>query len=163
MILSNSRDYDLQQVEFVEKAKVKTLELYLQYRLHSLLVIDWIRVEKQGVKVAQSCPTLCNPMDYPVHGILQARRLEWVAYPFPRDHPKPRIELRSPTLQGDSLPAEPQGKPKMLEWVFPADYLIQESNQGLLHYRRILYQLSCQASLRSKEMRSKRLKIFRSC
>ena len=34
------------------------------------------------VKVAQSCPTLCNPMDYTVHGILQARILDWVAYPF---------------------------------------------------------------------------------
>ena len=31
------------------------------------------------VKVAQSCPTLCDPMDYTVHGVLQARILEWVA------------------------------------------------------------------------------------
>ena len=34
------------------------------------------------VKVAQLCPTLCDPMDYPVHGILQARILEWAAFPF---------------------------------------------------------------------------------
>ena len=34
------------------------------------------------MKVAQSCPTLCDPMDYTVHGILQARILEWVAFPF---------------------------------------------------------------------------------
>ena len=34
------------------------------------------------VKVTQSCPTLCDPMTYTVHGILQARILEWVAYPF---------------------------------------------------------------------------------
>ena len=34
------------------------------------------------VKVAQSCPTLCDPMDDAVHGILQARILEWVAFPF---------------------------------------------------------------------------------
>ena len=34
------------------------------------------------VKVAQSCPTLCDRMDYIVHGILQARILEWVAFPF---------------------------------------------------------------------------------
>ena len=33
---------------------------------------------------AQSCLTLCNPMDYTVHGILQARILEWVAFPFSR-------------------------------------------------------------------------------
>ena len=36
------------------------------------------------VKVAQSCLTLCNPMDYTVHEILQARVLEWVAIPFSR-------------------------------------------------------------------------------
>ena len=36
------------------------------------------------VKVTQSCPTLCDPMDYTVHGILQARILEWVAFPFSR-------------------------------------------------------------------------------
>ena len=35
-----------------------------------------------SVKVTQSCPTLCNPMDYTVHGILQTRILEWVAVPF---------------------------------------------------------------------------------
>ena len=34
------------------------------------------------MKVAHSCPTLCDPMDYTVHRILQARILEWVAYPF---------------------------------------------------------------------------------
>ena len=36
------------------------------------------------VKVAQSCPTLCDPMDYTVYGVLQARILEWVAVPFSR-------------------------------------------------------------------------------
>ena len=36
------------------------------------------------VKVTQSCPTLCDPMDCTVHGILQARILEWVAFPFSR-------------------------------------------------------------------------------
>ena len=36
------------------------------------------------MKVTQSCPTLCDPTDYRVHGILQARILEWVAFPFSR-------------------------------------------------------------------------------
>ena len=39
---------------------------------------------KMKVKVIQSCPTLCDPMDYTVHRILQARMLEWVAFPFSR-------------------------------------------------------------------------------
>ena len=57
--------------------------------------------------VTQSCPIICNPMDYTVLGILQARILEWVAIPFFRDLPNPGIKPRSPALQSDSLPAEP--------------------------------------------------------
>jgi len=51
-------------------------------------------------------------MDYTVHGILQARILEWVAVPFSRGSSNPGIEPWSPVLQVDSLPTEPQGKPK---------------------------------------------------
>ena len=58
-------------------------------------------------------------------------------------------------MQADSLPAEPQGKPQntgvgslsLLQRIF----LTQESNRGLLHYRRILYQLSYQGSPKSRE------------
>ena len=42
------------------------------------------------VKVAQSCLTLCNPMDHTVHGIFQARILKWVAVPFSRESSQPR-------------------------------------------------------------------------
>ena len=67
----------------------------------------WISNVK--VKVAQSCPTLCDTMDYTVNGILQARILEWVAFPSPGDLPNPGMEPSSLTLQTDSLPAELQG------------------------------------------------------
>ena len=66
---------------------------------------------KVKVKVAQWCPTVCDPMDYTVHGILQARIQEWVAFPSSGNLPNPGIEPRCPTLQADSLPAEPPGKP----------------------------------------------------
>ena len=56
----------------------------------------------------------CSPPGSSVHGILQARILEWVAIPVSRDLPDPGIEPGSPTLQADSLPSEPPGKP---EWV----------------------------------------------
>ena len=46
------------------------------------------------VKVALSCPTLCNPMDYRVRGILQARILEWVAFPFSRGSSQPRDQTQ---------------------------------------------------------------------
>ena len=103
------------------------------------------------VKVIKSCPTLCHPKDYTVHGILQARILEWGAFPSPGDLPNPGIEPRSPALQADSLPAEPQGKPKNtgVGNLFPLQgiFQTQELNQGLLHCRQILYQLSHQGSL----------------
>ena len=47
-----------------------------------------------------------------VHGTLQTRTLEWYHFPSPGDLSNPGIKPRSPTLQADSLPAEPQGKPK---------------------------------------------------
>ena len=64
--------------------------------------------------------------------------------------PNPGIEPRSPTLQMDSLPGKPQGKPKntgvgslsLLQGIFPT----QKLNQGLLHCRQILYQLSHKGS-----------------
>ena len=69
--------------------------------------------QKMKVKGAQSCLTVCDPTDCEVHGILQARILEWVAFPFSKPFPsQPRIEPRSPALQADSLCAEPQGKTK---------------------------------------------------
>ena len=85
-----------------------------------------------------------------VHGILRARILEWVAFPSPGDLPIPRTESRSPTLQTDSLSAEPQGKPQktgggnisLLQQIFPT----QESNWAFLHCRQILYQLSYQGN-----------------
>ena len=42
------------------------------------------------VEVSQLCPTLCKPMDYTAHGILQARILKWVAFPFSSGSSQPR-------------------------------------------------------------------------
>ena len=52
--------------------------------------VDWMHVKWREVKVTQSCPTLCDPKDYTVHGILQARILEWVAFPFSMRSFQPR-------------------------------------------------------------------------
>ena len=45
----------------------------------------WMPRCPEKVKVSLPCLTLCDPMDYTVHGILQARILEWLAVPFCRD------------------------------------------------------------------------------
>ena len=52
------------------------------------------------VKVAQSCPTLCKPLDCTVHGILQARILEWVALPFSRGSSQPRDRTQVSRIAG---------------------------------------------------------------
>ena len=94
----------------------------------------------QRVRVAQSSLTLCNPVDYTLRGILQARIPEQVAVPFSRGSFQPR----------DSLPAELPGKPKntglgsrsFLQGICPT----QGSNPGLPHCRRVLYHLSHKGS-----------------
>ena len=107
----------------------------------------WDFSSESEVKGSRSVlSTLCNPMDCTVHRILQAKILKWVAFPFSRGSSQPR----ACTLQVDSLPAEPQEKPKntgvghlsLLQGMFPT----QESNWGLLRCRQILYQLSYQGS-----------------
>ena len=55
---------------------------------------------KVKVKVAQSRLTLCNPMDYTVHGILQARILEWIAFPFSRGSSQPRDQTQISCIAG---------------------------------------------------------------
>ena len=102
------------------------------------------------VKVAQSCPTLCGPMDYTVHGILQAWIPQWVAFPFSRGSFQPWDPTQISHIAGRFFTTELQGKPKntgmgslsLLQRVFPT----QKPNQGLLHCRRILYQLSYEGS-----------------
>ena len=99
--------------------------------------------ESPKVKVAQSCLTLRDLKDHTFHRILQARIQEWVAFPFSRGSSQPS----SLALQADSLPAEPQRKPKntgvggltLLQRISPT----QDSEQVLLHCRQI-YQLSYQ-------------------
>ena len=76
---------------------------------------------KVKVLVTQLGPTLCNPMDWSlpgssIHGILQARVLEWGAIAFSRDLPDPGIEPGFPALQADSLPSEHQGAHAI--WIF---------------------------------------------
>ena len=129
----------------------------------SRLYIVTLLENKVKVIVTQLFLTLCNPMGCSlpgssVRGILQLRILDWIAIPFFRVTSQllhgifPTQGLkRSPTLQVSCLLTEPPGKPKntgvdslsLLQGIF----LTQESNQGLLHCRWILYQLSYQGSL----------------
>ena len=62
---------------------------------------EGLKKNKVNVKVAQSCPTLCHAMDYTVHGILQARILEWVAVPSSRGSSQPRDRTQVSCIAGE--------------------------------------------------------------
>ena len=62
--------------------KLETTKMFCNRRTYKQIV-DYL-YSGMKVKVTQLCPTLCDPMDYTVHGILQVRILEWVAFPFSR-------------------------------------------------------------------------------
>ena len=109
--------------------------------------------------VTQSCPILCKPMDCSPQGssvhVDSPENTGVGCYAFLQGNlPNSGIKLRCPTLQVDSLLTEPPGKPKntrvgslsFLQEIVPT----QESNQGLLHCRWILYQLSYQGSPQSE-------------
>ena len=100
--------------------------------------------EKKESEVPQLCLTLCEPMDYTVHGVLQARILEWLAIPFSSSQPREQSQLilcRQILYQMSH-----KGSPRILEWVafsFSREiFLIQKLDWGLLHCRWILYQLA---------------------
>ena len=86
-----------------KKKKEGRKEKYVEkdpWHSQSMVLRDWVKV-----KVAQSCPTLCDPMEL-------SRTEYWIGelFPSPGDLPNSGIEPMSPALQADSLPAEPPGK-----------------------------------------------------
>ena len=102
-----------------------------------------------------SCVQLCSPLDCSkpgssVHVISQARILEWVAMPSSRGSSQPSDQIQASRTAGGFFTIWATRKPKnselgslsLLQGIFPT----QELNQGLLHCRRILYQLSHQGN-----------------
>ena len=84
------------------------------YQTRRCLMPQWGNIL---LKVAESCLTHCNPMEYSsptssVRGVLQAGILKWVAIPLSKGSSRPRVEPECPTLQADSLPSEPPVKPQ---------------------------------------------------
>ena len=105
--------------------------------------------------IAQSCPTLCDPVNCSlsgssVHGILQARILEWVAMPSSRGSSQPRDLTQVSHIASGFFTIWPTREAQdysisslsLLQGIF----LTQELNQGLLHCRQFAYQLSYQGS-----------------
>ena len=88
------------------------MKLEFSVRVFLLSFIQWkfLLLPFESMPLCESCSVVFNslrPCGQYVHGILQARRLEWVAFPFSSGSSQPRDQT-----QVDSLPAEPQGKPQ---------------------------------------------------
>ena len=72
----------------------------------TIFFFNWLTIQcsymphEMKMKATQSCPTLCDPIDYTVHGILQARILEWVAFPFSRGSSQPRYQTQVSHIAG---------------------------------------------------------------
>ena len=76
----------------------------------------WVDEKFLESEVAQSCPTLCDPVDCspqapPSMGFSRQEYWSGLPFPSPGDLPDPGIERRSPALQADALTSEPPGKP----------------------------------------------------
>ena len=81
-------------------ARVASLSMHMIYCGRQWGLPQVLASKKVKVKVAQWCLTLCEPMECTVHGILQARILEWVAFPFSRGSSQHRNQTRVSCIVG---------------------------------------------------------------
>ena len=119
-----------------------------------------VKRERVKVLVAPSCPFLCNSMDcsppgFSIHGILQARILEWVAITFSRGSAWLNDWTQVSCVADWFFTVWATREAPILEWVAMSSlqgiFPTQGSNPDLLHCRRILYFLSHQGSPRILE------------
>ena len=91
---------------------------------------------KVKVKVAQSCQTLCDPMDYTVPGILQARILKWVTFPFSRGSSHPRDWTQVSLTAGRFFPSWATRQAvheETLQWLIIADCITHSFLSWFIH------------------------------
>ena len=99
---------------------------------------------KRERKVTQWCPTLCDPVDYTIHGILQARILEWATFPCSRGSSRPRDQTQVSRIAGGLFTswATREAQEYWSAWPIPSpgDLPNPGIKPGFLHCRQILYQ-----------------------
>ena len=114
------------------------------------IFFQMVKIVNECERESQSCPTLCDCMDYTVHGVLQARILELVVFPFSKGSSQPRNQTHISCIAGRFFTSWATrgaqeywtGSLSLLQRIFPT----WESKQGLLHCRQILYQVSYEGS-----------------
>ena len=106
-------------------------------------------IYRQFSSIAQSCLTLCDPMDYTAHGILQARILEWVAVPFSRGSSQPRDRTGFSCIAGGFLTVGLPGKPSKMSRVLAGGLGINLRWKGRLRMKTRFACLSASSSFDS--------------
>ena len=109
------------------KVSIKYCLYSLCCTLHLCILFIYFFSESENFVYAQSCPTLCDPLDYIVHGILQARILEWVAFPFSRGSFQPRSQMQVSWITGTFFTSWDTGEDLLcssLYQLIPFSYLV---------------------------------------
>ena len=97
--------------------------LWLNYPFQLLCILHQIEssaintasnISLVKMKVTKMCSTLCNPLEYRVHGIIQVRILEWVAFPFSRGSSQPRDQTQVSCIAGESFTTWATGEAHIL-------------------------------------------------
>ena len=109
-VILNLTNFNLQSTMYFVSKSTKTF-------LKNFWITDFL-IKWSKVKVAQLCPTVCNPMAYTVHGIFQARILECLAFPFSKGSSKPRDRTQVSHSAGRFFTSlSHKESPRTLEWV----------------------------------------------
>ena len=122
----------------------------MESKCHKLFQVKIHKFSKKYICESESRSVMSDSLWPIVHGILQTRILEWVAFPFSRGSSQSRDQTEVSHSAGRFFTSGATAKPKntgvvslsLLQWIF----LTQELNRGLLHCRQILYQLSYKGS-----------------
>ena len=127
----------------------KLVKEYFKAKYRHPAYCTCMKSEWSEVKVSQSYSTLWDPTDYTVHGILQARILEWVAFPFPRGSSQPRDQTQVSPIAGEFFTSWATREAQEYWSGSPIPSPVDPPNPEIkprLHCRQILYQLSYQGS-----------------
>ena len=114
----NSSVCDLGTRGFLGETLRLVASVFIKQRYQSEVQNSLLYCQNESKSHSQSCLTLCDPMDYTVHGILQASILEWVAFPFSRGiFPTQGSNPGLPHCRQILHQVSHKGSPRKLEWV----------------------------------------------
>ena len=128
--------------------------LIISSTLSHQFTIDLFFLCKRGCSVTKSCQDSCNPLDYSlpgssVHGIFQARILEWVAISFPMGSSQPRDQTHVSSIAGRFFTTEPPGRPFLqpLNSAVEDNKFTEDFQENFIYKNRQWYEFHCHSFL----------------